>query len=127
MVLSPCMVGIRHSFATAASEADVAQCIRQIRETTGYLLEPHTACGLVASTRTAPERPATIPDVVLGTAHPAKFPEAMRQIVGATASLPARLARLMEDPERITTLDNDLAAVQRYILDSTHTGRAAAQ
>ena len=111
--------------AAAASEAEVAACIRDTRNRTGYTVEPHTACGLIASARTVAGRPATVPDVVLATAHAAKFPEAMRHIAGAPAPLPARLAHLMEAPERSTTVDNDLAAVQRYILKSTASGAVA--
>ena len=105
--------------AAAASEAEVRAAIRDTRAETGYLLEPHTACGVVASQKTADAHDRTVPDIVLATAHPAKFPDAMADITGEPAGLPARLAHLMDDAERMTHLDNDLAAVQRYILEMT--------
>jgi threonine synthase len=113
-------VRLREDFsAAAASEAEVAAQISRTRAETGYLLEPHTACGVVASEKTAAARSPAIPDIVLATAHPAKFPDAMADITGESAPLPPRLRHLMEDAERMTHLDNDLAAVQRYILDHT--------
>ncbi|MBU2532876.1 MAG: threonine synthase, partial [Alphaproteobacteria bacterium] len=103
--------------AASASEAEVAACIRETREATGYLLEPHTACGVIASRKQASSPDG--PEVVLATAHPAKFAEAMTNIIGQPAPLPRRLQHLMTNSERMTVLDNDLAAVQHYIRNTT--------
>lgn len=103
--------------AESANEAEVADCIRNTFAETGYLTEPHTACGLIASRKrmAAVEAPHTTPDVILATAHPAKFAEAMTDITGAAASLPERLSHLLTKPERVTVLANDLAVVQNHI------------
>jgi threonine synthase len=104
---------MRRDFAAAsASEGEVADCIRQVRRRSGYLLDPHTACGVVAAEKTASGK---APRVVLATAHPAKFPDALQAITGERPPLPPRLATLMSDPERITSLPNDLAAVERFV------------
>lgn len=98
--------------AGSAREGEVADCVRQTQADTGYLLEPHTACGVVAA-RNQPASAA--PDVVLATAHPAKFAEAMTEITGSPVPLPDRLVHLLTDPERMTPLKNDLADVQSHI------------
>jgi threonine synthase len=108
--------------AESASESEVAECIRETRAATGYLLEPHTACGLIAS-RKRQSAPSTIPEVVLATAHPAKFAEAMTDIVGASAPLPARLSHLLTEQERVTQLNNDVVEVQNYIRTTTRAAR----
>src|SRR5690606_12851169 len=59
--------------AASASEEDVAEIIRRTRQVSGYMTEPHTACGLVAAERCL--KPGATPQVVLSTAHPAKFPD----------------------------------------------------
>jgi threonine synthase len=97
----------------AAREPAVADAIKRTLKDAGYLADPHTACGIVAAEKTA--KPDGIPQVVLATAHPAKFPDAMASITGGRPGLPARLARLMTDPERITVLANDLAAVEAFV------------
>ena len=51
--------------------------------------------------------------VALGTAHPAKFPEAVARATGRHPALPEHLARLMEAEERINPLPNDAAALER--------------
>ena len=104
---------MRRDFAAAsASEAEVADCIRRVKQRSGYLLDPHSACGVVAAEKAGP---GTAPRIVLATAHPAKFPDALQAITGERPALPPRLASLMSDPERITSLPNDLAAVERFV------------
>ena len=99
--------------AASASEAEVAEVIRRTRKASGYMAEPHTACGIFAAERCLP--PGSAPRVVLATAHPAKFPDAMEEILGERPSLPARLGSLMSDEERTSLLPNDLGAVERFI------------
>lgn len=126
--LAGAVAAMRADFAAAsASEDEVAACIRRVEARSGYLLDPHTACGVVAAEKTATmEGGGNAPCVVLATAHPAKFPEAMQAIAGKRPPLPGRLAPLMTDPERITVLPNDLAAVQRFVAQRAGNGKGAA-
>lgn len=86
---------------------------------TGRLIDPHTAVGLAAAQdlRTEGE-----PTVVLATAHPAKFPDAVKQATGIAPDLPDSMADLHERTERCTVLDNDLAAVRRHIEEHARLG-----
>jgi threonine synthase len=61
----------------------------------------------------------SVPVVVLATAHPAKFPEAVEAATGVRPSLPPRMADLMERPERYITLPNNLASLQHHVLAVT--------
>lgn len=99
--------------AFSASEAEVADAIQRTRAASGYLLDPHTACGLVALERAGAQ--SAVPGIVLSTAHPAKFPDAMERITGARPALPPRLASLLTDPERFPVIENDVAAVKRLV------------
>jgi threonine synthase len=100
--------------ASAASEEDVANAIRRLQAECGYLVDPHTACGLVAAERRL-ESGDGIPQVVLSTAHPAKFPDAIAAITGARPALPERLADLLTAPERFTSIGNDLGEAERHV------------
>ncbi len=99
--------------ATSAGEQAVAETIRRTERQSGYLAEPHTACAIHAADSVAPV-PGTA-RIVLATAHPAKFPDAMAEITGRRPALPARLASLMTEAERMTVLPNELAAIERFI------------
>ena len=99
--------------AVAATEVDVADTIRRLEHDCGYVAEPHTACGVFAAGRASGSKGT--PTIMLATAHPAKFPDAMTKITGRRPALPARLENLMTDPERITVVANDQPAIERFI------------
>jgi threonine synthase len=84
--------------------------IQRVHETTGYLADPHTAIGIAAAHALAP-RPG-VATIALATAHPAKFPEAIRRATGHGVELPARLSDLYQRPEHFIVLPPDLASVQ---------------
>jgi threonine synthase len=80
----------------------------------GYLADPHTAIGTAAALAVPPSDPS-IPIVVAATAHPAKFPDAVKRATGITPPLPARLADLYQRPERLTRLGAELDAVESFV------------
>jgi threonine synthase len=53
--------------------------------------------------------------VVLATAHPAKFPDAVERATGVRPVLQPHLADLLSRPERSTPLPNDLASVEQFV------------
>jgi threonine synthase len=118
LALGGAMQPFREAFiAERVDEAAVGDCIRRVKAQSGYLLDPHSACAVVAAQRTAAamSRAAPVAHVALATAHPAKFPEALQAITGERPALPGRLDGLLSQPERVTTLPNDLGAVQRFV------------
>jgi threonine synthase len=97
-------------------DAETLHAIAEIRRQTGELIDPHSAIGIAAAH--AAERPAdsgAAPIVALATAHPAKFPDAVERATGKRPALPARLADLLQRPERVEVLSNDLKTVQGFI------------
>ena len=99
--------------AATTREDEVARTMRSTLSDSGYLLDPHTAVAMHAAGCVAHD--PLVPMVVLSTAHPAKFPDAVEAITGVHPALPPRLHRLMTDPERMTPLPADAAAVAAFI------------
>jgi threonine synthase len=98
--------------AGRASESQVAETIRRTLAKTGYLLDPHTAiAAFVAAKHEKPNSPM----VTLSTAHPAKFPAAVKSACGIDPALPTWLADLMDREERFDVLDPELKAVESFI------------
>lgn len=88
--------------------------IREVFDRTEYLLDPHTAIGVEAARKT--RRRQDIPMVCLATAHPAKFPEAVRKAGQDTdPALPHHMQDLFEREERFTVLSQDIAKVQEFV------------
>lgn len=92
----------------------LAEMGRLYRET-GELIDPHSAIGIATARVLA--KGAARPVIALGTAHPAKFPDAVEQACGVRPALPPRLADLFEREERCLVLPNDLGRVQEAIRD----------
>ena len=64
--------------------------------------------------------------IVLGTAHPAKFPEAVEAACGHRPALPDWLSDLNDRPERVTAMAADQGAVERFILAASRAAREGA-
>ncbi len=88
--------------------------MRDVYAESGMLLDPHTAVGVGAS-RALASTGLGGPEIILATAHPAKFPDAVVKATGVHPPLPAHLADLFDRPEHTTLLPNDLAAVQHFV------------
>jgi threonine synthase len=108
----------RHEFtARRFDDAETKATMRAVFETTGMLIDPHTAIG-VAAARSAARALSDIaasPIVTLATAHPAKFPDAVEAATGVRPPLPPRLADLFDRPEHMTSLPANLATVESHI------------
>jgi threonine synthase len=104
---------IRRDFrAGRATEKEVAATIADTLAKTGYLLDPHTATGVFVAKK---HEKSTSPMVTLSTAHPAKFPAAVKSACAIDPALPSWLADLMNREERFEILDAELKAVETFI------------
>jgi threonine synthase len=92
-------------------DRETLRAIAEIRRQSGELVDPHTAIGVAA----AHAADANGPVVALATAHPAKFPDAVERATGIRPALPAHLADLLDRPERVEVLPNDVKAVQGFV------------
>ena len=110
------LAGVRQLFDAgrlddAGTLAAIADCARRFGET----IDPHTAVGYAVAQQH--RRDPAIPMVVLATAHPAKFPDAVEKATGVRPPLPARLGDLMDRAERVDGLRNDVEALKTLIDD----------
>ena len=88
--------------------------IESVYGQSGYLLDPHSAIG-VAGARSKRNSLST-PMICLATAHPGKFPEAIRDsLPDVEPSLPPHMADLFNLQERFTVIDNDLSSIHSFM------------
>ena len=93
------------------SEEETSATIKKYVKTTGEVLCPHSAIGV----KVADEHMGDAPMITLATAHPAKFPAAVKDACGIHPELPAHMADLFERSERMTRVAGDLSAVEAVI------------
>ena len=90
--------------------------MKDVYQNSGMLIDPHTAVGLSAARQSVGVNyPKDQSIITLATAHPAKFPDAVRRATGQTPQLPEHLADLISRPERIVSLPNNLKLVQAFV------------
>ena len=108
--------GVRDIFdAGRVDDAGTLAAIADCRKRYGETLDPHTAVGYAVAQQH--RRDPGVPMVVLATAHPAKFPDAVQKATGERPALPPRLADLYQRTERVDGITNDIAALKELIDD----------
>ncbi len=96
-------------------DAATLSTMREVYENRGILVDPHTAVGIAAARDSQVEGPI----VCLATAHPAKFPEAVRQAIGVAPQAPPAVEVLRGLPERVIRLPRDPKALRYLLLDKS--------
>ncbi len=99
--------------AHAVGEHDTEMTLRSLAQETGDLVDPHTAVAVAAAR--AESGLGSVPVIVLSTAHPAKFPEAVERASGRLPEQPERLKLKLGQHERCAVLPNEYGAVQSFI------------
>jgi threonine synthase len=115
LVLPPeILSSLRARYSAAASDdARTIAAIKSVHAETGRIIDPHTAVG-VAAARLVPSG-GDAPTVILSTAHPAKFPDAVARAIGHVLPQPPRLRGLEKLPERTATIPANLSLIQDFI------------
>ncbi len=95
------------------SDEQIAETMRQCYNETGYVLDPHGACGYRALKEGLREGEV---GVFCETAHPAKFKEKVDAILGTDIEIPARLRAFMDGEKQSVEMSKDFADFKRYLM-----------
>ncbi len=116
MKKSPEMVRLRRDFVSyAVPEKDVESAIRKYYREYGILIEPHGAVALSGAEKAGL---TGMPIVAMETAHPAKFPEKIREVLGIEPTVPDTLKRLEGRQESFVRIDNNYLEFKEMLLQN---------
>ena len=96
------------------SDEQIRETMRQCYSETGYILDPHGACGYRALQEGLREGEV---GVFCETAHPAKFKEKVDDILGTDIEIPERLAAFMRGEKQSVPMSKDFADFKQYLLE----------
>ena len=96
------------------SDEQIRQTMRQCYEDTGYILDPHGACGYQALVDGL--KPGEV-GVFCETAHPAKFKEKVDDILGIDVDIPARLRAFMQGQKQSVPMTKDFTDFKQYLMN----------
>jgi len=102
----------------SATDDDTRRCLREVYESTGRILDPHTAVGRLGLEQELAGRRGTVDAILIATAHPAKFREVVEPAIGAEIDLPERLAVHLEKLRRVTPIGPVYAELRSVLLES---------
>lgn len=95
------------------TDEQIADTMRQVFKTTGYVCDPHGACGFRALSERLRDGET---GVFLETAHPAKFKQTVDSILGSDIEIPAKLQAFMNGKKQSVAMSSDFKAFKQFLL-----------
>mgnify|MGYP002852137974 CR=1 FL=1 len=95
------------------SDEQIADTIRQVRNSTGYVCDPHGACGFKALEMGLRQGEV---GVFLETAHPAKFKDTVDKILGDSIEIPAKLAAFMKGEKQSVPMSSRFEDFKAFLM-----------
>jgi threonine synthase len=106
------MEKINKDFLSASmNEEEILDTIKEVHIKYNIILDPHSAIGFGSLNKVNLEGN----NIVLATAHPCKFPEAIEKSIGIKPDLPDELKYVMDEKENYDIISNNLSKTQQYI------------
>ena len=93
------------------SEDETKNVIKKMNENHNVLVDPHTAIGIGVLDKLSNDGT----NIILSTAHPSKFPEAVKQVTGKNPELPSEIKKIIEEKEKFDILPNDFNVITKFI------------
>ena len=114
LVLPPAVLAaLRERYsAFACNDDETRAAIAEVHARTGRVIDPHTGVAVAAARKMGVGH---APVVILSTAHPAKFPEAVAQATGRQPPVPERLSGLKNQTERMEILSKQVSLIRAFI------------
>ena len=95
------------------TDEQIRQSVKEVYDETGYLLDPHGACGYRALAEQLREGET---GVFLETAHPAKFLQTVESIIGDKVAIPEKLQEFMKGVKQSVPMCKDFDAFKHYLM-----------
>ena len=95
------------------TDEQIAETIKEVKAETGYVCDPHGACGYRALKEGLKEGEV---GVFLETAHPAKFKDTVDRILGGDIEIPAKLQAFMKGTKKSVPMSKDFADFKQFLM-----------
>jgi threonine synthase len=100
----------------SVTDLETVETIQSVYGSCGYIMDPHTAVGFRALEQYRKNNPGSgFPGVVLSTAHPVKFDDAIMKAIDREVPIPEEMKEIMEKPKRSTVTGNHYTELSRFL------------
>lgn len=108
----------RDIWGCSFSDEETLRVMHDVEQRHGYVLDPHTAVGVLGWQSYAKQNPASTHGIVLATAHPAKFADTVARAIGVRPEMPERLAAFLDRPKKSIPFPNRFSELQEFLLST---------
>jgi threonine synthase len=108
----------RDIWGCSFNDEETLRVMHDVEQRHGYVLDPHTAVGVLGWESFAKQTTPGTRGIVLATAHPAKFAETVARAVGVRPEMPERLAAFLDRPKKSIPFPNRFSELQEFLLSS---------
>jgi threonine synthase len=99
--------------AIKINDKETVNIIKEVNQKNKFVIDPHTATAFGAINKT--EDLSNV--IALGTAHPYKFFETVKEAIGKDLQPPKQFEKFVDKEEKFDILDNNISEVKKYILN----------
>ena len=100
------------------SDNETRSSIHNTKDSFNYIIDPHTAIGLLGLDTYHRENGTDYMGIVLGTAHPGKFADVIEPIISEKVSIPKRLQESMSKEKHAIMVPNQYSSLKEYLLET---------
>ena len=108
----------RDIWGCSFSDEETLRVMHDVEERHGYVLDPHTAVGVLGWQSFAKQNQPAAQGIVLATAHPAKFAETVARAIGVRPEMPERLAAFLDRTKKSIPFPNRFSELQEFLLSA---------
>ncbi len=106
----------RDIWGCSFSDEETLRVMHDIEQSHNYVLDPHTAVGVLGWQSYAKQNHTATCGIVLATAHPAKFADTVARAIGVRPEMPERLAAFLDRPKKSILFPNRFSELQEFLL-----------
>jgi len=106
----------RDIWGCSFSDEETLRVMHDVEQHHGYVLDPHTAVGVLGWQSFAKQNPPTTQGIVLATAHPAKFADTVVRAIGIRPEMPERLTAYLDRTKKSIPFPNRFSDLQEFLL-----------
>ena len=99
--------------SASLNENEILKTISKFYSKNNLILDPHTAIGFAAFEKVKLDGN----NIVLATAHPSKFPDAINKAIKMNAELPKELQYVLSEKENYDIVENNLESIKKHITE----------
>ena len=108
----------RDIWGCSFNDEETLRIMHDVNEGHGYVLDPHTAVGVLGWQSFAKQNHSASRGIVLATAHPAKFAETVARATGVRPEMPERLSMFLDRPKKSILFPNRFSELREFLVSA---------